>query len=265
MSRGTNECTDVQFSYREWQVTGSALSWRIVLSRCDVISIMLWKSFTVEVVLKVISVGTPAIRHIHVNIVTNFYCSTEWRSICQLLSHYSVEYKRMWIRSCGFCVESKHYPTMNVVNSELKLRIHIAHTRQTVSCGYVRINLKLKFSWYNMGENGILHSTSSPCLMWDNVSQECNMNWNNVRWRNNKHMSCWVWPLTICELVAKWKWIWVYGYWNLSVLKWNSIVQGSDSWGRPVFVRCAVAISRPQCVQIGAESPCNKCLYVTQM
>jgi len=39
-------------------VTGSALSWRIVLSRCDVI--------TVEVVLKVISVGTPAIRHIHV-------------------------------------------------------------------------------------------------------------------------------------------------------------------------------------------------------
>jgi hypothetical protein len=48
---------DVQ---REWHVTRSALSWRIVLSRCDVI--------TVEVVLKVISVGTPAIRHIHVNI-----------------------------------------------------------------------------------------------------------------------------------------------------------------------------------------------------
>ena len=43
---------------REWHVTGSALSWRIVLSCCDVI--------TVEVVLKVISVGTPAIRHIHV-------------------------------------------------------------------------------------------------------------------------------------------------------------------------------------------------------
>jgi len=43
----------------EWHVTGSSLSWRIVLSRCDVI--------TVEVVLKVISVGTPAIRHIHVN------------------------------------------------------------------------------------------------------------------------------------------------------------------------------------------------------
>ena len=39
-------------------MTGSALSWRIVLSRCDVI--------TVEVVLKVISVGTPTIRHIHV-------------------------------------------------------------------------------------------------------------------------------------------------------------------------------------------------------
>jgi hypothetical protein len=27
---------------REWHVTGSALSWRIVLSRCDVITIMLW-------------------------------------------------------------------------------------------------------------------------------------------------------------------------------------------------------------------------------
>ena len=53
----------------EWHVTGSALSWRIVLSRCDVITIMLWQSFTVDVVLKVISVGTPAIRHIHVNIV----------------------------------------------------------------------------------------------------------------------------------------------------------------------------------------------------
>ena len=44
---------------REWHVTGSALSWRIVLSRCDII--------TLEVVLKVISVGTPAIRHIYVN------------------------------------------------------------------------------------------------------------------------------------------------------------------------------------------------------
>jgi len=53
---------------REWHVTGSALSWRIVLSLCDVITIMIWQSFTVEVVLKVISVGTPAIRHIHVNI-----------------------------------------------------------------------------------------------------------------------------------------------------------------------------------------------------
>ena len=51
---------------REKHVTGSALSWRIVLSRCDVITIMLWESFTVEVVLKVISVGTTAIRHIHV-------------------------------------------------------------------------------------------------------------------------------------------------------------------------------------------------------
>ena len=50
-------------------MTGSALSWRIVLSRCDVITIMLWQSFTVEVVLKVISVGTPAIRHIHVKMV----------------------------------------------------------------------------------------------------------------------------------------------------------------------------------------------------
>ena len=101
--------------------------------------------------------------------------------------------------------------------------------------------------------------------MWDNVSQECNMNWNNVRWRNNINMSCWVWPLTICELVAKWKWIWMCGYWNLSVLKWNSTVQGNDGWGLPVFVRCAVTIGRPQCVQIGAESPCNKCLYATQM
>ena len=52
---------------REKHVTGSALSWRIVLSRCDVITIMLWQSFTVEVVLKVILVDTPAIRHIHVN------------------------------------------------------------------------------------------------------------------------------------------------------------------------------------------------------
>jgi len=66
MSCGTNECIDVQFSYRKLHVTGSALSWRIVLSRCDVITITLWQSFTVEVVLKVISVGTPAIRHIHV-------------------------------------------------------------------------------------------------------------------------------------------------------------------------------------------------------
>ena len=65
MSRGTNECIDVQFSYREWHVTGSALSWRIVLSRRDVITITLWQSFTVEVVL-VISVGNPTIRHIHV-------------------------------------------------------------------------------------------------------------------------------------------------------------------------------------------------------
>jgi len=48
-------------------MTRSALSWRIVLSSCDVITIMLWQSFTVEVVLKVISVGSPAIRHIHVN------------------------------------------------------------------------------------------------------------------------------------------------------------------------------------------------------
>jgi len=44
-------------------VTGSALSWHIVLSRCDVITVMRWQRFTVEVVLKVISVGTPAIRH----------------------------------------------------------------------------------------------------------------------------------------------------------------------------------------------------------
>ena len=41
---------------------------RIVLSRCDVITIMLCQSFNVEIVLKVISVGTPAIRHIHVTI-----------------------------------------------------------------------------------------------------------------------------------------------------------------------------------------------------
>jgi hypothetical protein len=52
---------------REWHVTGSALSWCIVLSCCDVITIMLWQNFTVEVVRKVISVGTPAIRHIHDN------------------------------------------------------------------------------------------------------------------------------------------------------------------------------------------------------
>jgi len=58
---------------REWHVTGSALSWRIVLSRCDVI--------TVEVVLKVIPVGTPAIRHIHVNILqteVNYHMYDIW-------------------------------------------------------------------------------------------------------------------------------------------------------------------------------------------
>jgi hypothetical protein len=54
---------------REWHVTGSALSWRIVLSRCDVITIMLWQSFTVKVMLKVISVGTPAIRHVNMKAV----------------------------------------------------------------------------------------------------------------------------------------------------------------------------------------------------
>jgi len=60
-------------------VTGSALSWRVVLSRCDVITIMLWQSFTVEVVLKVISVGTTAIRHIHVSTlqVSVVSCSME--------------------------------------------------------------------------------------------------------------------------------------------------------------------------------------------
>jgi hypothetical protein len=56
---------------REWHVTGSALSWRIVLSHCDITTIMLWQSFTVEVVLKVISVGTTARRHIHVNITSS--------------------------------------------------------------------------------------------------------------------------------------------------------------------------------------------------
>ena len=69
---------------REWHVTGSALSWSIVLSRCDVITVMLWQSFTVEVVLKVISVVTPAIRHIHVKMFYNIQLgagSLPWPSL----------------------------------------------------------------------------------------------------------------------------------------------------------------------------------------
>ena len=66
-------------------MTGSALSWRIVLSRCEVITIMLWQSFTVEVVLKVISVGTPVIRHIHFkNAKKNIF-----QNVAALLGHAS--------------------------------------------------------------------------------------------------------------------------------------------------------------------------------
>ena len=90
---------------REWHVTRSALSWRIVLSCCDVITIMLWQSFTVEVMLKVISVGTPAIRHIHVDwkISTNnipFLCITliilYWRHSRSLSGWQYTSRSRCW-------------------------------------------------------------------------------------------------------------------------------------------------------------------------
>ena len=41
---------------------------------------MLWQSFTVEVVLKVISVGTPAIRHIHVKIFSSLDISQTYKA-----------------------------------------------------------------------------------------------------------------------------------------------------------------------------------------
>jgi hypothetical protein len=78
LSRDTNACIDVQLSYREWHVTrcaqshcgtrvaGCALCYHVVTShwifnRAACYRKNLWRSCD-----KVISVGTPAIRHIHV-------------------------------------------------------------------------------------------------------------------------------------------------------------------------------------------------------
>jgi hypothetical protein len=107
---------------REWHVTGSALSWRIVLSRCDVITVMLWQSFTVEVMLKVISVGTPAIRHIHVNIPTTptgIETATFW-PVVQCLNQLRHQQRvTLTVGVASYCCPWSHSKTHTLVRTPL--------------------------------------------------------------------------------------------------------------------------------------------------
>ena len=71
---------------------------RIIVAHCDVITIMLWQRFTVEVVLKVISVGTPAIRHIHVSIES----IPLWLQMLRIHCGIRIRISLSICRKCGF-------------------------------------------------------------------------------------------------------------------------------------------------------------------